>query len=224
MTVPANIPAPMMAAAGIFPIVEATSTGGAASDDTSHNITLPSGIVAGDLLIVCVSSDAAPGFNSWSGGFTEFFEVANSTLCSLGLAYKLAVGGETTISVGLGSSQKIAYTAYRISGAINPSSQVPEASTGATGTSTTPNPDAVTPTGGAKGYLFIAVQGHDNARTTDGFPSGYTNSISAESSVTGATGIGSTEKTLTASSENPGTFTISASDDWVAATIAIHPE
>lgn len=223
MTVPGNIPAPMMAAAKGPLEVKGTSSGSSSSGSTGHTVTLPNGIVAGELLIVILGVNRGDGI-SWGGtGFTEFFDVAKGGICELAFAYKKATGSETTISVTTGD-ENAAWTCYRIANAEDPATQAPEASTGATGTSNTPNPDSITPTGGEKDYLFLAAHVNDDGRTTSVFPSGYSNGLSIESSE-GANdcGVASAERLLTASSENPGTFTISSSDDWVAATIAIHP-
>ena len=90
------------------------------------------------------------------------------------------------------------------------------------GTSTSPNPPSITPTRGYYNYSNIAVAAHDvGTTTTTGFPSGYGNSKTVSISGIGGCGIGGAELTAVGSSENPGTFTISAPRNWIAATISI---
>ncbi len=206
-----------------FPVVETTATSLETSGVTNHTVSLPSGIVSGNLLIVNFAVDGNPGV-SWPAGWTEIFEVAKSSLNALAVAYRKADGTESsTITVTTGASKTSSHTSYRISGAIDPTTQAPEISTGATGASTNPDPDNLTPTGGAKDYLWLAVHGHNKDANTTAFPTNYTNGVSTQGGGSTGSAIGSAERNLNAASENPATFTIGAALDWVAATIAIHP-
>lgn len=206
-----------------FSSVAATNTSAATANQTSHTVDLPAGIVSGNLLIVCFSVDGAPSI-TWPGGWTEFFTVAKNSTNKLALAYRQADGGEaSTITVTTGASQRSAHTSYRITGHEDPATQAPEGSGGGLGLDANPDPDNNTPTGGAKDYLWLAVEGHDVNRTTNAFPTDYSNGISAVSSTGAGCGVGSAERQLNAVNEDPGTFTISASDNWVAVTVAVHP-
>lgn len=223
MTVPGNLIISFMASISQeFPVVEsraATAEGGAT---TGHNVNLASGAIAGDLLIVSFATDGNPSID-WSGtGFTEFFSRNNGSAIKLAIAYKLSTGGETSINVTTGAAERVVSTAYRISGAKDPSSQPPEASTGATGASTSPNPDSLTPTGGSKKYLWLAVAGCDGGFNITSYPTSYTDGLTRSGTSLGAT-IGTAERLLEASIDNPAVFTYSSSDQWVAITIAVHP-
>jgi hypothetical protein len=141
----------------------------------------------------------------------------------MSIAYRNADGLEgATVDVTTDNNRKSSHTSYRITG--HDSGTAPEISTGATGASANPDPDSLTPTGGAKDYLWLAIYGADDEQTTSAYPTNYTDGIS-ENSSSGSFGstVGSARRQLNAVSENPGTFTMSVSNQWAAATIAVHP-
>ena len=179
---------------------------------------------AGDLLIVIFAVDGNPTV-TWGGtGFTEFFQDANGNNATLALAYRQVDGTEgSSIEVTTSPAEGSGHIVYRIKGHEVPSKQAPEVSVKATGLSESPDPDSLTPTGGAKNYLWLAVHGVDRNRSTDTFPTNYVNGISNQVADGDGASPGSAERALNASSENPGAFTVSTSDQWIAATIAIHP-
>ncbi len=206
------------------PTVDATNTSIHDSDVTSHTVSLPAGISSGDLLIVIFAVDANPGV-TWPGGWTEIAEVLQEVSVTLAVAYRQADGGEgATITVTSGTAQRSAHTTYKISGHENPATQAPEMSTGVNGFGTNPDPDSLSPTGGSKDYLWLAVHAHDGIQTTDAFPTNYTNGISSEgTNAVASAGAGSAERQLTTATEDPGAFTISNNEQWAAATVAVHP-
>ena len=207
-------------------VVEDTATSTEdAGKTTSHTVSLPSNISLGDLLIVVFSLGGGNGGTvSWPGGWTEIAEIDNSGSIKLAVAYRQADGDEDpTITVTSTEQERSSHTSYRITGHDDPATQAPELSTGATGDSTAPDPDSLTPTGGSKAYLWLAVHAHSQIVTTSGFPTNYSNGISAQGASAG-TGVGSAERELTGSSEDPGVFTISGTVKWAAATVAVHPQ
>ena len=121
------------------------------------------------------------------------------------------------------NSAKTAHTTYRRTGHEDPSTQAPEGSSGATGVSTVPNPDNLDPTGGEKAFLWLAGHGNDGAFSVSVYPTSYSNGIDDFGQGIGSVGVASAERELTATTENPGTFTVSGSSRWVAGTIAVHP-
>lgn len=208
-----------------FPQVVDTNTSIVTPSGTSHTVDLPANISAGDLLLVFFSTDGDNTISDWDG-FTELFNLSNGTFASLSVGYKKATGGEGgTITITTTSSEHSAHVSYRITGHADPDSQAPEASTGAVDGSANPNPDSLTPTGGAKDYLWIAVEGNDDGTdTVISYPTGYDDNQftigTANSSFGCAIGIGSKEENDT--SDDPGTFTIPP-EQWVACTVAVHP-
>ena len=210
-------------ATALFPSVLATNTSlEDTGNPTNHTVSLPAGISAGNLLIVVFSCDGAESVG-WPAGWTEIFEVSNSIFNTLAVAYRQADGLEgATIIVTTGTGERSAHVSYLIKDHEDPATRAPEISTGATGASINPDPDSLTPTGGAKNYLWLALHGHDVDHATTAIPSSYSNQVSDEGGGSTGTGVGCAERQLNASVENPGTFTIT-SDQWVAATLVVHP-
>jgi hypothetical protein len=197
---------------------------------TSHVVSLPTGISAGDLLLVLINKGStAATFNALTG-WTELLDenLANGNA----VLYRKADGTEgATITLTSSASTRSAHTSYRITGALDPATQAPEISAVATGTSTGPDPGTCTPTGGAKDYLWIAFFGDAGEEADDdtwcnNAPTNYTNLLQKTGGIAG-TNLGgiiaSAEWTNNAASENPGAFNQDASLAWRAYTIAIHP-
>ena len=166
-------------------------------------------------------------------GYTQFFtdssDVSDDTVRAY---YRWADGTEgADDTLSCTTSQKLGAICWEITGAENPATQTPEASAAAFGTTgaNVADPPTVTPTGGSKDYLFLAVGTQDGeVGAYTAFPTNYANLIAANSGTGGAAGsnvvMGGASRQLTAASENPGAFThgtpITA---WIAFAIAIHP-
>jgi hypothetical protein len=204
---------------GPFPAVQDTNTSGETSDVTSHTVNLPANISAGDLLIVFFSCDGSTTV-TWPDGWASIFHQTNSSTLDVG--YKIADGTEgAAITVTTGAAEQSAHISYRITG--NHRSAAPQASTGATGNSTAPDPDSLTPTGGAKDYLWIAVEGNDNTSAASAYPGNYTNGQTNAVGDAGGVNIAVARRELNASSEDPAAFTI-AREKYVACTVAVYPK
>ncbi len=210
-----------------FPVVESTATSAEPLDVVSHTVTLPAGIVTGDLILVAFCADGNATTITWpsgaNDGFTDIFQTSNS--CTFSVAWRKANGSEpATIEVTTAPAQISTHAAYRISGHEDPDIQPPEISPGAIGSSQFPDPDSITPTGGAADFLYIATHGHDRNRITTADPAGYAvSSINIEAGGTPGCGVAMVGRELNAASEDPGTFTLNFTDQWVAATVAVHP-
>ena len=208
------------------PTVEATNTSNQ-SPRTSHTVNLPASIAAGDLLLALFSQDgSAANETTWPAGWTEMFDVLGGDDTNVfSAAYRQADGDEgVSITVTTTNSVGSGHNTYRISGAENPATRAPESAT-STATNAAPDPPNLTPTGGAKDYLWIAATGYNGgADPTTSAPTNYTNLIEGVHGGSG-TDCSSGRRALNASSENPGTFT--TTDDEAAlgsaATFAIHP-
>ncbi|OGG60690.1 hypothetical protein A2765_03830 [Candidatus Kaiserbacteria bacterium RIFCSPHIGHO2_01_FULL_56_24] len=193
-------------------VVEATNTSAETLATTSHSVALPAGIAAGDELLVLFSAKTVT-FNLPTG-WTELY---NSGADDPGLFVirRVADGGEgSTLTVTTGGAQKSDHVSYRFSGAA-----AAEISTAATGTSVNPDPPSLTPAGGALDYLWLAIEANAGD-SASAYPTSYTNGFE----VIGDAGIASARRELNAASENPGTFTIAASNVWKAVTVAVPPE
>ena len=213
-----------------FPAIGNTNTTNGTTATTTPVVNLPTGIVAGNLLLVLIRV-AVAGAIGWPGGWTELFDDASDASDDqTAMAWRKADGTEgATITLSSGNG-KFAALSWRITGAEDPTVQPPQFATLAVGTSVNPNPGLLTPTGGAKDYLWLAVGGWEGEQTSPPgtFPANYTlNQIGANSgaaaAITTNCRVAGAGQQLNAASEDPGTYTISVSDDWTATTVAIHP-
>ena len=212
-----------------FPQVESSATTFGAPG-ASTDVNYPATVSAGATL-VCLVRCALDGVIGWPAGWNELVQSAvDASDDYMAIAWREAVGNEdgTTFAVTHGNG-KSCYIVYSITGAEDPDTQPPELSSVASGVSTTPDPTSLTPTGGAKDYLWLWLGGWEGIQTSPpaGNPTDYGNTLGAD---TGTAGLGTinsrvaaARRELNVASEDPGSWTISASDDWMAWTMAIHP-
>ena len=223
-----------------FPAIESinptadSATGGAATSGstaaTSHAVVMPATVSAGSLLMV-FGRVAAAGTVS-ATGWTVVEDSSDAADDTTFYAYMntLAAGTEDGSSVTFSHANgKMVATSISVTGAADPASRTPEASTVAVGTTTTVDPTTVTPTGGAKDYLWIWFGAWDGEQTLS--KTAATNYTDRADVSSGTGGLPATnvqlkigDRTNNAASENPGTVTLSgAPTGWTAWTIAIHP-
>jgi hypothetical protein len=183
---------------------------------------MPAVVAAGDTLIILITLDSTPTLTTPSGW--SLLTPVGSNLDVLGIYTRVSDGteGGTTVNVASSNSQEGCAQAWRIANGSTVFS-----TTMTTGSSTTPDPPNLAPGIGTRDFLWIAAMccDNDSAGTITSFPTNYasnqTDTVTSAGSATLPT-LGAAARTLTASSENPGTFTI-ASDGWVAATVAVAP-
>jgi hypothetical protein len=207
------------------PQVAATNTSVNNTANTNHTVNLPSGIQSGNLLIVIFGFDGGTNQTiTWPIGWTSFFRSDRSTVVGVAAAYRQADGSEgSTITVQTSANTRSSHNSYRITGAADPATRPPE-SAASNGNSTTPNPPSLTPTGGAKNYLWIALEtNNDGTITITAYPANYSGGIQANGDLNAST-TGSAARQLNAASEDPGTFTITGTGiAWAAGTLVVHP-
>lgn len=214
-----------------FPVIAATNTTNGTTATASAAVNLPTGIVSGNLLLVLHRSAVGTDTHAVSGGgWTALFnDASDASDDRISLWYRQADGTEGATITITQTNSKFASLAWRITGHENPATQAPEFATLVTGTSTAPNPGNLTPTGGAKDYLWLWIGGWEGEQTSPpaGTPASYANAIGANSGTAGVVAtncrVASADRALNAASEDPGSWTISASDDWTASVVAIHP-
>ena len=213
-------PVPTLAAPAVASVTE-TAFG---TDATPHNVTMPATVNAGDLLIVLFTNDGNATVTT-PGGWTQLASNVSGTEVRLSVYYKKAAGteGGTTVNFNTSASEQAAAQVYRITDWHGTSP--PEISTAATGTSTAPDPPSLNPAAwGVADTLWLAVAGQDRGNQgAASYPASYTNGTSTLSNGAGNDNCRtlSGRKALVADSENPGTFTLPASEQWVAFTIAV---
>lgn len=180
---------------------------------TTHNVPMPATVDAGDLLLVGWFHDNAS--LTQASGFAPLSTATNTDRCYI--FGRVAVGDEDGANVNfqaLTASFAVAHT-YRITAGTWAGVLSGVMVTAATGTSATPDPPNNAPHLGSDDYLWLVFAGKVQASIT-GAPTNYTNFTGDSSDLSG-----SARRSLTASSEDPGTFSGSSSFAWMAFTIAI---
>ena len=196
-----------------FPVVKSTATFTDAAG-TSHAVTLPAGIVAGDLLVVFINVRSTS--ITLPTGWTQVYNAAYNGLDCAACFTHHATGAEgPTVTITTGSSKSVAI-AYCISGW----SGTPTVSTVAGATSTAPNSASLTSGFGAVDTLWLSVAHLEGVVTITSIPTNYTGGLSKQTSTTNGASIGTAQRNLNAASEDPGAY-VTPSAPWNAYTVAI---
>lgn len=156
-----------------------------------------------------------PTISGMPAGWAELRDLLSGTTNNLTVWWKQSDGTEVDFTFTTSASVRSATRTLRITGHV--SATAPEVSTGATGTSTAPDPDLLNPTGAAQDILWIAFCTSD-AGVISAYPTNYADNQFADGT-TGAD-LGMATRNLNADSEDPGAFTI-FSTAWCACTIAV---
>lgn len=208
-----------------FPTIQTTATTNGTTATAAPVVNLPATIQNKDLLVVLIRV-AVAGAIGWPTGWTELFDVSDDAADDqIALAWRRADGTEgSTITLSSGNG-KFAALAYRIRDADDP-----QVSTRVTGASTTPDPPSFSPSGGSNNYLWLWLGGWEGEQTSPpaSTPTNYTNALGASSGTAGVIAtncrVASARRENAVATENPPSWTVSASDDWTACVIAIPPK
>lgn len=180
-----------------------------ASNTTSHTITMPATINAGDLLLVIFSSDGQPTCTApsdWNKGG----QATDGALQVTGAWFwKYAAGGDTC-TITTSSSEQSSHVSFDISGSSTPTG------TSATGSSTNSAPPAFN--SGETSTLWIVTRSGDSTTVATAAPANYGNLQTQAAAGTSGASSNTAERTVSTNSETPGTFT-SNSEQWVCWTL-----
>ena len=199
------------------------STAGTGAGGTSINVNKPTGTVAGDLLIASFGSDGnrilSPPDASWvliEGG--DGNPLASTP--GLGVWYKIAGGAEPSLYTFTSDSGSRFYIALLRYDGHDPASPIHASAIANSAGSTTPtSPDITTTVDGCK---ILRLFGADDDDTPYTVPVGHTeryNGVSGTGIPTTG-GAGADADQATAGSTGTAQFTMNASEEWRAATIA----
>jgi hypothetical protein len=212
-----------------------TTTGSLTSSGATYTVTYPANIAAGDLLLAFIQHSAWAWYVSNTGGFTKLVSAGNPapTLLMVG---KVAAGTETgTFTVTVDTSGTGVWRCIRIEAATWDGSALTAAGGGDVLSnnsdgleavadrviSSTPDPPSEAVDWGSAKTLWLAVVGWlDNTTTATAFPTNY-GSTAQQSG--GGVGLAICRREIEASSEDPGAFTLSASEAARPMTVAIRP-
>lgn len=199
-----------------FPVVESTST-----DDFStfnpYVITIPSGVVIGDLLLVVLSTDGSAIVSIDSGtNWTIEGNATQDTDVTGTVVWKIADGSDA-LTMDVTGDERGSAISFRISGAVDVDVSSADA------VSPNADPPDHTPSGGVKNYLWIVYTAINDEVVVSAAPTDYTDLITEAPTTGGGNASAAVaRRELNASSENPGTFT-NVQREWVAFTIAVSP-
>ncbi len=202
------------------PVVAAENGGRQNSNTTTHIINLPTGISAGNLLLVLFSVDNNPAV-TWPAGWTTLYNTSNGDRYQL--RYRIANGAEgSSITLTTSSSERSAHTSFRITG--HDSAKAPEIAF-TSGSGRNPDPPELFPSWGGDDTLWFAVaHGQRADRLVTKYPQDYVNGRNdAGGTDNNGTWVASARQGLNDVSENPASFTAQNVVSWVAATLAIKP-
>lgn len=200
---------------------------------TSHPVTMPATVDANDLLllqIICVYDVGTAITFTTPPGWSIVLSVEGVgivTRARLAVYAKVAVGDEdsTTVDVVSNVGTNSSALSVRITGWYGSLTGV-EGAAAPYDASQYPDPPNLSPSWGALNNLWIALGGaFDDDETWDVAPTNYGDLVSVEcgAGLNVSASAGFATRDLNASSENPGTFTLSDFESWLAYTIAVRP-
>jgi hypothetical protein len=201
------------------------ATGGIAANATTAAPGLGGTASAGDLYIAHVAQDGAGTF-TWTSPAVEIKDQALTGGVNT-VAYLIAAGGETAMPLVTSTvTERWEWAVWRFPAGEWNGTTPPEINTGVTGSSTTPNPGSSTPSWGSEtNNIWLALCARDDsvANTITAYPTNYSTAQADKNDITSALNVGGAVRIATGSPEDPGAFTISASETWIAYTVAIRP-
>lgn len=208
-----------------FPTVQSRTTGASSATATTHTVTLPATINAGDFLFIAFTSGGGSGTtvtwdNTTAGTWTTVASNTQSTNVRGTLLSKVADGteGSAALSIGLSAAAQVAWTIWRITGCESSSQAV-----SAVGTSATVTFAALTPAWGALDTLWLAIAHINSSPTVSSYSTGYSNPTRAAGAGVGRVTTESCEQLLNATTETPSAWTLSGGTTHVQHTVAIRP-
>src|SRR3990172_4920027 len=130
-----------------FPQIAGTDTPSRATNAVNDVCTLPAGIQAGDL-ILCIHFSDSNLSRTFPSPWVEIKDaLVFGSVANIGVAYLIASGGETSVTVTKSASERFTAITVRITGWHG--TTPPEISIGVTGQDVNPNPDTVTASWGS---------------------------------------------------------------------------
>lgn len=198
-----------------FPTLVATSHGSDQSPGALWTVNVPAGNT-GDLIVLLVvnDGDSTPTIP----GYTTLLTADSGTGDQLNLtvAYRQSTALPSTpevITINAGASDTASYIVYRYSGWNSITG-------GASFSSISSAPQPPSHSTSNANNVWITVAGWVGARTVSAYPYASNQITDGWNNASGSSLAAST-KQLAASSDTPGSFTLSSNSQWVTATIAI---
>jgi len=210
------------------PVIAASATTEHSAVDTSHSVTIPTHS-SGDVLLVAFNQQVPSRTETAPTGWDAIVEWHNSNANTDPnmLYYSRVADGTATddFTITFDGTTRSSAVAFVLTGVDTVAGtngiEIGGYAYDGTGTDTSPDPGSITPTGGAKDYLFLAVGATTADTGSVTVPTNYT-LVGTVYDGYNSQLLSIAKRALNASSENPGAFAMPASK-WMAGTIAIHP-
>jgi len=211
-----------------FPTIQDRLTYQFSSATTSHTVSLPEVVDAGDLLLVLFSSVAKDNQQNTPAGWTQLSsDYLYNGRTRVGMYAMVAEGteGGTTVDLTTDTTTTAVAIVVRISGWGGSLTDSVDIATTAYNTSTSsPDPPSVTAEWGADKNLFLAFAAacNDSIDFTDA-PTGYGNLtyVVSASGTDNSTEAAIADRTTISASDDPDSFTLASSETWVAGTVVV---
>lgn len=187
---------------------------------TNISVTLPTDIVAGDLLVVFNAPDN--NFTTtFPAGWTKFTDISGGSN-ALTTGWRICDGTEgASITITLSSATQGRYIVAKIKGAATTGTPI-ENGVGVATTSSSGNPPSLTASWGALNNLWIAASALDTSATMTTWPTGYTqNRLDGQGF--GSASVAICSKKAAVATDDPAAFTFSASASIKSNTYVIRP-
>jgi hypothetical protein len=205
-------------------VIEDVATTVNVANQTAQPITMPTGIVAGDLLL-CLYTQDGNDTSVYPADWVELVSGGSGGAVTMKNGFKIADGSDT-LEIEAGNNQQSSAVVYRISGWEQDEGvgvAVQQTITNGSG-DTSPNPPSMLPNDGEKEYLFIAIGGCDRRTFDTTTPTDYGTLQRAQSTGANGSSTATAVRLLTTSvAQDPSAFGIASNDEWMAATIVCHP-
>jgi hypothetical protein len=199
--------------------VGSASGNSASSAVTTHVITMPTGALPGDMVVVAFSVTypaTVDNFSVSSGNNWNLYEVGSSSSVSTVIYWKILDGTGDNLTITTSAVRYSSHVSYLISGASGISGKV----TKVTSNTTNSNPPNYAHGTGARDILWLTIRSGFTANQATVSPTGYSTLVSTAGSGSFANTTAIAHKSTTAStSEDPGTWTSPAhpSNAWTIA-------
>lgn len=200
-----------------FPSIINSANSNTTASSASLVLTMPASIVSGRLLLAFAAATKTTTMTGWTSIGATTPGGLSATMSVFG---KIAAGSDTG-TVTPSTNSNIAATVYQIDSWSGTIADIGYAGTSsASGSYDPPNLTMLS----SSDFLWFSTGAYPGATAASAAPTNYTSLVTSNATSSGSTvlTLGSANRQLTATSENPGTFT-GAATNWVAATVAVAP-
>lgn len=192
--------------------------GGTSAAATSHSVTLPAGVIAGDRLLVGFVNDTADTASTSSTGWSSLGSAAQATNHRLTVFTKTATGSDA-LSVAVTGTDAAVWVSVCMQGdGGTPTLQLNSGATATTGAVT-----AITglTSGNYDGVVFLGLDNSAGTSHTVTPPSGYGNTTTAGTSANAVIAASMDAGFTGVTSISPANVTWTNTEQWITANVAV---